>query len=41
MNNVELLHTKCCFFEIFISLAASKNLEKFGSQEKVEMTPLS
>ena len=41
MNNVKLLHIKCCFFQFFNSLVASKNLKKFWPpQEKVEMTPL-
>ena len=41
MNNVKLLHIKCCFFQFFNSLVASKNKKKFGPpQEKVEMTPL-
>ena len=41
VNNVKLLHIKCCFFQFFNSLVASKNLKKFRPpQEKVEMTPL-
>ena len=38
MNNVKLLHIKCCFFQFFNSpVALKKNLPP---QEKVEMTPL-
>ena len=41
MNNVKLLHIKCCFFQFFNSPVTLKNLKKFGPpQEKVEMTPL-
>ena len=41
MNNVKLLHIKCCFFQFFNSPVALKNLKKFWPpQEKVEMTPL-
>ena len=41
MNNVELLHIKCCFFQFFTSPVALKNLKKnCHPQEKVEMTPL-
>ena len=40
MNNVKLLHIKCCFFQIFNSTVALKNLKKCWPQEKVEMTPL-
>ena len=29
MNKVKLLHIKCCFFQFFNSLVASKNLKKF------------
>ena len=29
MNNVKLLHTKCCFFKFFISPVALKNLKKY------------
>ena len=40
MNNVKLLHIKCCFFQFFNSPVALKNKKKFGPQEKVEMAPL-
>ena len=41
MNNVKLLHIKCCFFQFFNSPVALKNLKKFRPpQEKVEMTLL-
>ena len=40
MNNVKLLHIKCCFFQFFNSLVALKNFKNVGPQEKVEMTPL-
>ena len=40
MNNVKLLHIKCCFFQFFNSRVALKNTKKFPPQEKVEMTPL-
>ena len=40
MNNVKLLHMKCCFFQFFNNPVALQNLKKFGPQEKVEMTPL-
>ena len=41
MNNVKLLHIRCCFFQFFNSPVALKNLKKFGPpQEKVEMTLL-
>ena len=41
MNNVKLLHIKCCFSQFFNSLVALKNEKKIGPpQEKVEMTPL-
>ena len=41
MNNVKLLHIKCCFFQFFNSPVALKNLKNsWPSQEKVEMTPL-
>ena len=40
MNNFKLLHIKCCFFQFFDSLVASKNIKKIAPQEKVEMTPL-
>ena len=39
MNNVKLLHIKCCFFQFSNSPVAMKK-KKFGPQEKVEMTPL-
>ena len=41
MNNVKLLHIKCCFFQFFNSPVALKNKKNFWPpQEKVEMTPL-
>ena len=40
MNNVKLLHIKCCFFQFFNSSVALKNKKIIGPQEKVEMTPL-
>ena len=41
MNNVKLLHMKCCFFQFFNSPVALKNTKIFlPPQEKVEMTPL-
>ena len=45
MNNVKLLHIKCCFFQFFSSLVATGGIEKWKKnfappQEKVEMTPL-
>ena len=41
MNNVNLLHIKCCFFQFFNSPVALKNVKKnLASQEKVEMTSL-
>ena len=40
MNNVKLLHIKCCFFQFFNSPVTLKNLKKIAPQEKVEMTPL-
>ena len=41
INNVKLLHIKCCFFQFFNSPVALKNIKKIAPQEKVEMTPLS
>ena len=41
MNNVKLRHIKCCFFQFFNSLVASKNKKKICPPKKrVEMTPL-
>ena len=40
MNNVILLHIKCCFFQFFNSPVALKNKKILAPQEKVEMTPL-
>ena len=40
MNNVKLLHIKCCFFKFFSSPVALKNKKNCCPQEKVEMTPL-
>ena len=41
MNNVKLLHIKCCFFQFLNSPVALKNKKKFcPPQEKVDMTPL-
>ena len=41
MNDVKLLHIKCCFFKFFNSPVALKNEKIFWPpQEKVEMTPL-
>ena len=34
MNNVKLLHIKCCFFQFFNSLVALKNLKKFWPPRK-------
>ena len=34
MNNVKLLHIKCCFFQFFNSPVALKNLKKFGPPRK-------
>ena len=40
MNDVKLLHIKCCFFQFFNSPVAFENKKIFlASQEKVEMTP--
>ena len=39
MNNVKLLHIKCCFFQFFNSPVALKNTPP-PPQEQVEMTPL-
>ena len=40
MNDVKLLHTKCCFFQFFNSPVALKNKKIVRPpQEKVEMTP--
>ena len=42
MNDVKLLHIKCCFFQFFNSPLALKNKKNLlpPPQEKVEMTPL-
>ena len=41
MNNVKLLHIKCCFFQFFNRSVALKNQKKnLAPQEKVKMTPL-
>ena len=41
MNNVKLLHIKCCFFQFFNSPVALENQKKiWPTQEKVEMMPL-
>ena len=40
MNNVKLLHIKCCFFQFFNSPVALKNKKNFGHPKKVEMTSL-
>ena len=41
MNNVKILHIKCCFFQFFNSPVALKNKKKIlAPQEKVEMTLL-
>ena len=40
MNNVKLLHMKCCFFQFFNCPVALKNKNFWPLQEKVEMTPL-
>ena len=40
MNNVKLLHIKCCFFQFFNSRAALKIKKNFVPQEKFEMTPM-
>ena len=41
MNDVKLLHIKCCFFQFFNCPVALKNKKKcWPPQEKVEMTPL-
>ena len=34
MNNVKLLHIKCCFFQFFNSPVALKNLKKFWPPKK-------
>ena len=34
MNNVKLLHIKCCFFQFFNSPVALKNKKKFGPPKK-------
>ena len=34
MNNVKLLHIKCCFFKFFNSPVALKNLKKFWPPKK-------
>ena len=34
MNNVKLLHIKCCFFQFFNSPVALKNLKKFCPPKK-------
>ena len=36
MNNVELLHIKCCFFQFFNSPVAMKNIKKFGPKKKLK-----
>ena len=38
MNNVEVLHIMCCFFQFFYSPVALRNFKKICPQEKVEMT---
>ena len=42
MNNVELLHIKCCFFQFFNKSGSTEKFKKIlaSPQEKVEMTPL-
>ena len=41
MDNLKLLHMKCCFFPIFNSQEALKNKKKIlAPKKKVEMTPL-
>ena len=42
MNNVKLLHIKCCFFQFFNSPVTLKNFNNFAPppKKKVEMTPL-
>ena len=40
MNNVKLLHIKCCFFKFFSSPVALKSYKILAPQEKVEMMPL-
>ena len=40
MNNVKLLHIKCCFFQFFSSSVVLKNKKNLAPKEKVEMTPL-
>ena len=40
MNDVKLLHIKCCFFPIFQYSGGIKNEKIFGPREKVEITPL-
>ena len=34
MNNVKLLHIKCCFFQFFNSSVALKNKKNFGPPKK-------
>ena len=34
MNNVKLLHLKCCFFQFFNSPVALENKTKFGPPKK-------
>ena len=34
MNNVKLLHIKCCIFQFFISPVALKNLKKIWPPKK-------
>ena len=34
MNNVKLLHIKCCFFQFFNSLVALENKKKFAPPRK-------
>ena len=34
MNNVKLLHIKCCFFQFFNSAVALKYLKKFWPPKK-------
>ena len=40
MNNIKLLHIKCCFFLIFQKTSAIEKKNNLAPQEKVEITPL-
>ena len=39
MNNVKLLHIKCCFFQFFNSPVALKNNKKFAPKKELKWRP--